>query len=175
MSHDVFVTKQKIAWQILCFVCSVRLRIWPFLRIQLYSEDHLWKIAIIIFLYVEKIIYKSPDSWIVSHWSSIDSFTSQYTNEKIFTSIDKNKFMRHQRVYPIKFNATFLLAVSVVDGETLTITKVSRLHMGAYLCIASNGVPPSISKRIMLMVQCKYTYVLVTYEYLYFFLYKNFL
>ncbi|XP_028174575.1 lachesin-like isoform X2 [Ostrinia furnacalis] len=43
--------------------------------------------------------------------------------------------------------------VSVVDGETLTITKVSRLHMGAYLCIASNGVPPSISKRIMLMVQ----------------------
>ncbi|KAF9405164.1 hypothetical protein HW555_013978, partial [Spodoptera exigua] len=35
-------------------------------------------------------------------------------------------------------------SVSVVDGETLTITKVSRLHMGAYLCIASNGVPPSI-------------------------------
>ncbi|XP_053605781.1 lachesin-like isoform X1 [Plodia interpunctella] len=45
------------------------------------------------------------------------------------------------------------LSVSVVDGEVLTITKVSRLHMGAYLCIASNGVPPSISKRIMLMVQ----------------------
>ncbi|XP_063368927.1 lachesin-like isoform X2 [Cydia amplana] len=44
-------------------------------------------------------------------------------------------------------------SVSVVDGETLTIGKVSRLHMGAYLCIASNGVPPSISKRIMLMVQ----------------------
>ncbi|XP_046967253.1 lachesin-like isoform X2 [Vanessa cardui] len=44
-------------------------------------------------------------------------------------------------------------SVGVVDGETLTITKVSRLHMGAYLCIASNGVPPSISKRIMLMVQ----------------------
>ncbi|CAH0723755.1 unnamed protein product, partial [Brenthis ino] len=44
-------------------------------------------------------------------------------------------------------------SVNVVDGETLTITKVSRLHMGAYLCIASNGVPPSISKRIMLMVQ----------------------
>ncbi|CAG4970644.1 unnamed protein product [Parnassius apollo] len=44
-------------------------------------------------------------------------------------------------------------SVSVVDGETLTVTKVSRLHMGAYLCIASNGVPPSISKRIMLMVQ----------------------
>ncbi|KPJ19411.1 Neurotrimin, partial [Papilio machaon] len=44
-------------------------------------------------------------------------------------------------------------SVAAVDGETLTITKVSRLHMGAYLCIASNEVPPSISKRIMLMVQ----------------------
>ncbi|KAJ4436915.1 hypothetical protein ANN_17047 [Periplaneta americana] len=44
--------------------------------------------------------------------------------------------------------------VNVVDGELLHITKVSRLHMGAYLCIASNGVPPSISKRVALRVQC---------------------
>lgn len=50
----------------------------------------------------------------------------------------------------------FNIAVNVVDGENLTISKVSRLHMGAYLCIASNGVPPSISKRVVLMVQCKY-------------------
>lgn len=28
--------------------------------------------------------------------------------------------------------------------------------MGAYLCIASNGVPPSVSKRIILDVECKY-------------------
>ena len=45
--------------------------------------------------------------------------------------------------------------VNVVDGEVLTITKVSRLHMAAYLCVASNGVPPSISKRVQLRVQCK--------------------
>uniref|UniRef100_A0A146LH66 Lachesin n=2 Tax=Lygus hesperus TaxID=30085 RepID=A0A146LH66_LYGHE len=44
-------------------------------------------------------------------------------------------------------------SVNVIDGEVLHITKVSRLHMGAYLCIASNGVPPSISKRVMLRVQ----------------------
>ncbi|XP_030750811.1 lachesin [Sitophilus oryzae] len=43
--------------------------------------------------------------------------------------------------------------VNVVDGEILFITKVSRLHMGVYLCIASNGVPPSISKRVELKVQ----------------------
>lgn len=57
------------------------------------------------------------------------------------------------------FLSSFILyTVNVVDGENLTISKVSRLHMGAYLCIASNGVPPSISKRVMLMVQCKYFY-----------------
>lgn len=27
--------------------------------------------------------------------------------------------------------------------------------MGAYLCIASNGVPPSVSKRVILIVNCK--------------------
>ncbi|XP_076030573.1 lachesin-like isoform X2 [Oratosquilla oratoria] len=41
----------------------------------------------------------------------------------------------------------------VLDGETLTLTQVSRTHMGAYLCIASNGVPPSVSKRINLYVE----------------------
>lgn len=30
--------------------------------------------------------------------------------------------------------------------------------MGAYLCIASNAVPPSVSKRIKLQVHCKYAY-----------------
>ncbi|XP_012535855.1 neurotrimin isoform X1 [Monomorium pharaonis] len=39
-----------------------------------------------------------------------------------------------------------------VDGPSFNITKVNRLHMGSYLCIASNGVPPSVSKRIMLTV-----------------------
>ncbi|XP_052863912.1 opioid-binding protein/cell adhesion molecule homolog [Anopheles cruzii] len=42
--------------------------------------------------------------------------------------------------------------VSSVEGATFTIPKVNRLHMGAYLCIASNGVPPSVSKRVMLIV-----------------------
>ena len=42
----------------------------------------------------------------------------------------------------------------VVEGETLLLTKVSRLQMGSYLCIASNGIPPSVSKRAHLKVQC---------------------
>ncbi|XP_076177114.1 lachesin [Ptiloglossa arizonensis] len=41
---------------------------------------------------------------------------------------------------------------ATVEGETLTLSKVTRSEMGAYLCIASNGVPPSVSKRMMLHV-----------------------
>ncbi|XP_020280041.1 protein amalgam-like [Pseudomyrmex gracilis] len=39
-----------------------------------------------------------------------------------------------------------------VRGPVLEITKVNRLQMGAYLCIASNGVPPTVSKRMRLVV-----------------------
>ncbi|XP_075721214.1 lachesin-like [Rhipicephalus microplus] len=38
------------------------------------------------------------------------------------------------------------------EGEEVSITKVSRLHMGPYLCIASNGVPSPVSRRILLQV-----------------------
>lgn len=44
----------------------------------------------------------------------------------------------------------------VVEGETLVLRRVSRLQMGSYLCIASNGIPPSISKRVHLSVQCEW-------------------
>ncbi|XP_055704179.1 lachesin [Phlebotomus papatasi] len=43
--------------------------------------------------------------------------------------------------------------VMVYDGEQLQLIKVSRNEMGAYLCIATNGVPPSVSKRIILDVE----------------------
>ncbi|VVC45395.1 Immunoglobulin subtype,Immunoglobulin-like domain,Immunoglobulin-like fold,Immunoglobulin subtype [Cinara cedri] len=44
------------------------------------------------------------------------------------------------------------LSVAVVDSPTLTFHRVIRQHMGSYLCIASNGVPPTVSKRITLIV-----------------------
>uniref|UniRef100_A0ABD2W666 Ig-like domain-containing protein n=1 Tax=Trichogramma kaykai TaxID=54128 RepID=A0ABD2W666_9HYME len=44
-------------------------------------------------------------------------------------------------------------SVNAVNGEVLHITKISRLHMGAYLCIAANGVPPKVSTRVILKVQ----------------------
>ncbi|XP_055713284.1 lachesin [Phlebotomus papatasi] len=42
--------------------------------------------------------------------------------------------------------------VTSYRGEILRLTKLSRGEMGAYLCIASNGVPPSVSKRISLSI-----------------------
>lgn len=52
-------------------------------------------------------------------------------------------------------------AAMVYDGEVLPLTKVSRNEMGAYLCIATNGVPPSVSKRIILDVECNYNFIFI--------------
>ncbi|XP_017772641.1 PREDICTED: lachesin-like [Nicrophorus vespilloides] len=38
------------------------------------------------------------------------------------------------------------------DGDTLVLGNIQRSDMGAYLCIASNGVPPSVSKRFTVRV-----------------------
>ncbi|XP_018915091.1 lachesin isoform X2 [Bemisia tabaci] len=39
-----------------------------------------------------------------------------------------------------------------VHGSELSLTQVTRSDMGAYICIAANGFPPSVSKRIMLHI-----------------------
>ena len=46
-------------------------------------------------------------------------------------------------------------SVDVWSGDTLEIHRVRREDMGAYLCIATNDVPPTVSQRIYLHVQCK--------------------
>ncbi|XP_023247731.1 lachesin-like [Copidosoma floridanum] len=43
--------------------------------------------------------------------------------------------------------------VPMYEGNSLNLTKITRMEMGSYLCIASNGVPPSISKRILVDVE----------------------
>ena len=50
----------------------------------------------------------------------------------------------------------FVFPVSSYRGEKLRLKRVQRHQMGAYLCIASNSVPPSVSKRIRLNVNCEY-------------------
>ncbi|XP_033305607.1 lachesin-like [Bombus bifarius] len=43
-------------------------------------------------------------------------------------------------------------SVNEYHGEELKLTKISRNEMGVYLCIAINGVPPAVSKRISINV-----------------------
>ncbi|XP_026675546.1 lachesin-like isoform X2 [Ceratina calcarata] len=50
----------------------------------------------------------------------------------------------------ISINKT--LSMSEWKGETLEIMRISRLDMGVYLCIATNGVPPTVSKQIKVSV-----------------------
>ena len=45
--------------------------------------------------------------------------------------------------------------VASYEGEVLSFHKITRSEMGAYLCIANNGVPPSVSRRIVVNVHCK--------------------
>ena len=47
-------------------------------------------------------------------------------------------------------NAAF--SVDEYEGEILKLTQISRFDSGVYLCIAKNGVPPSVSKRVRLYV-----------------------
>ncbi|XP_071530128.1 lachesin-like isoform X2 [Panulirus ornatus] len=51
---------------------------------------------------------------------------------------------------PITVNKS--TSVLEYQGEVLRLSKVSRMDMGAYLCIASNGYPPTVSKRILVSV-----------------------
>lgn len=54
--------------------------------------------------------------------------------------------------HPINIDKANNISVPHVEGPILHLNKVSRLDMGAYMCIAKNGVPPIISKLIHLNV-----------------------
>lgn len=44
---------------------------------------------------------------------------------------------------------------SLVNSNVLEIMQVSREHMGVYICIASNGIPPPAIKKTKLEVACE--------------------
>ena len=47
-------------------------------------------------------------------------------------------------------------------GPNLMIHNVDTDDMGSYLCIADNGVPPIVSKRIYVYVQCKEILIIIS-------------
>ena len=51
--------------------------------------------------------------------------------------------------------------VESYNGPILSIPRVTPDDLGAYLCIAKNGVQPSMSKRVVVYVQCNsFSYIL---------------
>lgn len=69
----------------------------------------------------------------------------------MFNSISIN----HVKISLFCIRKKRFIAVSDWEGEVLEMARISRLDMGAYLCIASNGVPPTVSKRVKVSVDCK--------------------
>lgn len=53
------------------------------------------------------------------------------------------------------FNNELDFAASSIPGHTLNITKVNRVHMGAYQCIADNGIPPAANATYNVEVHCE--------------------
>uniref|UniRef100_A0A336MM61 CSON002740 protein n=1 Tax=Culicoides sonorensis TaxID=179676 RepID=A0A336MM61_CULSO len=49
-------------------------------------------------------------------------------------------------------NVTLAIVVESFNGSELRLPRLERRQMGAYLCIASNDVPPAVSKRVSLSV-----------------------
>ena len=50
------------------------------------------------------------------------------------------------------------------EGELMNFANVDRRHLGAYLCIAKNEVPPAVSKRVFLNVNCKTSNMKISYS-----------
>ena len=76
------------------------------------------------------------------------------------TKINVNKSLSSKKKFPVisgenLIDFFFLLQVFELDAEVLEVSRISRLDMGAYLCIAQNSVPPSVSKRIRVSVDCE--------------------
>lgn len=66
-------------------------------------------------------------------------------------------FVENKFAEQCRFLENFLLLkiVESYNGSVLRLTRLERKQMGAYLCIASNDVPPAVSKRVSLSVHCK--------------------
>lgn len=40
-------------------------------------------------------------------------------------------------------------------GHSVNITKINRIHMGTYLCIADNAIPPTAKFKFQVEVHCE--------------------
>ncbi|XP_050540599.1 lachesin-like isoform X2 [Daktulosphaira vitifoliae] len=86
--------------------------------------------------------------------SSSDAIVREGANVSLTCHVDgfPKPEIKWKRDDGAQININKTLTVSEWAEPTLELHKISRLDMGAYLCIATNSVPPSVSKRIKVSV-----------------------
>lgn len=93
--------------------------------------------------------------------SSTDLTIHEFQDARLFCSATGHPtpkiLFRRDDGTPIIFrnNNSDLYSTEIYSGKLLNFLKVQRDQMGAYLCIAANGIEPAVSKRMILNVQCK--------------------
>ena len=94
---------------------------------------------------------KDPETGVIRYcmYRSIISFYVNFYTSYIQTTI------------LLIINCIFFHLVESYNGPILSIPRVTPDDLGAYLCIAKNGVQPSMSKRVVVYVQCNsFSYIL---------------
>ncbi|XP_050432373.1 neurotrimin-like isoform X2 [Adelges cooleyi] len=86
--------------------------------------------------------------------SSSDAIVREGANVSLTCHVDgyPKPEIKWKRDDGTQININKTLTVNEWAGQTLELHRISRLDMGAYLCIATNSVPPSVSKRIKVSV-----------------------
>ena len=71
------------------------------------------------------------------------------------------KFLMMQiKLHPTILTLNYFMSIknsdSRVEGNVLELHQVRRSQMGGYLCVAMNGHPPAVSRKIQLLVNCEF-------------------
>ncbi|KAK8743409.1 hypothetical protein OTU49_001430, partial [Cherax quadricarinatus] len=92
---------------------------------------------------------------VINDMSSSSDVTVDEGSEAVMrceASGDPQPIIRWVREDGSRFTINSSLTVEEHVGDTLRLWSTSHSTSGAFLCIATNGVPPSVSKRILLTV-----------------------
>ncbi|VVD00368.1 unnamed protein product, partial [Leptidea sinapis] len=76
--------------------------------------------------------------------NTVEATASQYNIRNAGEATDS--------LYNIRNGSEATGMVQTHKGESLELSYVQRSDMGAYYCIASNGVPPTVSRRYHVQV-----------------------
>ena len=64
-------------------------------------------------------------------------------------------YSRHPRLTRLTSIGVCVCVCLTDDGQVLTLRNISRHCSDMYECIADNGVPPSVSRRMRISVECQ--------------------